>query len=168
MRVVLGRRGIGLLRCQFLSLDLSCLRSCRRCVKASGSEVAFYIDTSALVKLVVAEAESAALRSWLMEGDRALVACDLARTELMRAVRRAVPDRVLQARAVLDAVTLVGVSTAGCEEAGRIEPVEVRSLDAVHLAAALDLGDDLEGLVTYDDRLAEAAASNGVTVVMPQ
>lgn len=130
--------------------------------------MAFYIDTSALVKLVVGEAETVALRSWLQEEDRDLVACDLARTELMRSVRRVVPDRALQARSVLDAITLVDVTAAVFEVAGRLDPVGLRSLDAVHLAAALDLGDDLEGLVTYDDRLADAAIANGVPVVSPK
>jgi predicted nucleic acid-binding protein len=139
-----------------------------RCEATSAIEVAFYIDTSALVKLVVAESETTALRSWLQDADRDLVACDLVRTELMRAVRRAVPDRALQARAVLNSVTLVEVRTGVFEEAGRLDPSAMRSLDAVHLAAALDLGDDLEGLVTYDDRLAEAAEANGVAVVTPQ
>ena len=130
--------------------------------------MAFYVDTSALVKLVVAESETAALRAWLEESSRELVACDLARTELMRVVRRAVPDRVLQAREVLDAVTLVHVTPAVFENAGRLDPPELRSLDAIHLAAALDLGDDLEGLITYDDHLAGAAISNGVAVVAPR
>ena len=129
--------------------------------------MAFYVDTSALVKLVVAETETVALRSWLQETDRELVASDLARTELIRAVRRSVPDRLLQARAVLDSVTLVEVRTSTFEGAGRLDPVGLRSLDAIHLAAALDLGDDLEGLVTYDDRLAEAAIANGIPVVAP-
>lgn len=129
--------------------------------------MAFYLDTAALVKLVVAERETAALRGWLGEVDRDPVSCDLARTELMRAVRRAAPDRVVQARAVLDALTLLEVTTAVFEEAGRLDPAVVRSLDAIHLAAALSLGDDLEGLVTYDERLAEAARANGVAVVAP-
>ena len=130
--------------------------------------MAFYIDTSALVKLVVAEAETAALRAWLEAPGRELVVCDLARTELMRAVRRAVPGRALQAREVLDAVVLLHVTPAVFEHAGRLAPSGLRSLDAIHLAAALDLGDDLDGLVTYDDRLADAAVSNGVAVVAPQ
>ena len=129
--------------------------------------MAFYVDTLALVKLVVAESETVALRSWLGAGDRDVVACDLVRTELMRAVRRVVPDRALLARKVLDSVTLVEVTTAVFEEAGRLDPAALRSLDAIHLAAALDLGDDLEGVVTYDERLAEAAMSNGVAVVAP-
>ncbi|OZB81841.1 MAG: VapC toxin family PIN domain ribonuclease [Microbacterium sp. 14-71-5] len=129
--------------------------------------MAFYLDTAALVKLVVAEQETAALRAWLGETDRDPVSCDLARTELMRAVRRAAPDRVVQARAVLDALTRLEVTTAVFEEAGRLDPAVVRSLDAIHLAAALSLGDDLEGLVTYDERLADAARANGVAVVAP-
>ena len=74
------------------------------------------------------------------------------------------PDRASRARAVLDSVTLVQVTAAVFEAAGRLDPSGLRSPDAIHLAAAFDLGDDLDGLVTYDDRLA-AATSNGVTVV---
>ena len=55
---------------------------------------------------------------------------------------------------VLDSVALIAVSTAMCEEAGRLDPTLLRSLDVVHLAAALALGDDIEGLVTYDERRA--------------
>lgn len=130
--------------------------------------MSFYIDTSALVKLVVVEPETAALRAWLDEADRDLVACDLVRTELMRTVRRVEPERVLRAREVLDAVTMVEVTTVVFEEAGRIEPADLRSLDAIHVAAALELGDDLEGLVTYDDRLARAAQANAIVAVVPK
>lgn len=129
--------------------------------------MAIYLDTSSLVKLVVAEPETTALRSWLADANDDLVACDLVRTELLRAVRRVVPDRVRSAREVLDALALIEVSTAVFEQAGRLDPAAMRSLDAIHLAAALDLGDDLDALVTYDDRLAHAAAAHGVAVVAP-
>jgi len=86
----------------------------------------------------------------------------------MRTVRRVDPERVLRAREVLDAVTLVEVTTSQFEEAGRLEPADLRSLDAIHVAAALDLGDGLEGLVTYDDRLAGSAQANAITVVAPK
>lgn len=129
--------------------------------------MAHYLDTSALLKLVVTEPETSALRAWLNESDRSPVACDLARTELLCAVRRAAPDQALQARAVLDSITLTEVTTALFEAAGRLDPTTLRSLDAVHLAAALDLGDDLDGLVTYDERLAEAARFHGIVVTAP-
>lgn len=130
--------------------------------------MAYYLDTSALVKLVVAEPESLALRSWLIESERDPVSCDLARTELVRAVRRTAPGLVAQARAVLDAITLVRIPPSTCEQAGRLDPVLTRSLDAIHLAVALALGDDLDGFVTYDDRLANVAHENGVVVVAPR
>lgn len=129
--------------------------------------MAHYLDTSALTKLVVAEAESKALRAWLRT-DREPVACDLARTELIRAVRRSAPDRLLHARAVLDSLTLIDVTTSIFEQASRLDPTSLRSLDAIHLAAALGLGDDLDSMVTYDDRLAEAANLNGIPVTAPK
>ena len=129
--------------------------------------MAFYLDTSALVKLVVAERETAALKAWITGNDGEYVACDLARTELLRVIRRVVPDRLVDARTVLQGVTLLTVSTAIFEEAGRLDPADLRSLDALHLAAALDLGDDLGGLVTYDQRLASAATANGIQVISP-
>jgi uncharacterized protein len=130
--------------------------------------LAHYLDTSALVKLVVAEAETNALLRWLRDRDRDPITSDLARTELTRVVRRAAPVRLVRARALLDSITVVAVSTATFESAGRLEPTMLRSLDAVHLAVALDLGDDLEGVVTYDDRLAGAARGQGIPVDAPR
>ena len=129
--------------------------------------MAYYFDTSALVKLVVAEPGTGALRAWWREQGGTPVAGDLVRTELMRAVRRAVPEAAVQAHAVLDALVLLQVSSRVLDVAGRLEPATLRSLDAIHLATALELGDELEGVVTYDDRLAEAAVAYGVPVVMP-
>lgn len=86
----------------------------------------------------------------------------------MRAVRRSAPDRVVQARAVLDSITLVDVGTQTFEQAGRLDPALLRTLDAVHLAAAIELGDDLDGIVTYDERLAEAARFHGVPTSAPR
>jgi len=129
--------------------------------------MANYLDTSALVKLVVRETESAALQKWLNEQPAPNVTSDLARTELMRATRRSAPDLVMRARQVLDALTITQLGTSAFEAAGRLEPTTMRSLDALHLAAALELGDDLDTLVTYDTRLAAAAALNGITAVAP-
>ena len=125
------------------------------------------MDTSALVKLIVDEPETGALREWLAVEPREPVSCDLARTEFLRVVRRTAPDRAVAARRLLEAVTLTQVTTAVFEQAGRLDPASLRSLDAIHLAAALDLGDDLDGLVTYDSVLARAAASAGIEVAAP-
>ena len=129
--------------------------------------MANYLDTSALVKLVVAEPDSPALLQWLTETEREPVSSDLARTELMRAVRRVAPDRALQAREVLSRLTLTRVRTEVFERAGQMDPALLRSLDAIHLASALDLGDDLEAVVTYDERLADACGAHGVPTVGP-
>ncbi len=128
----------------------------------------YYLDTSAAVKLVVAEAGSAALRSWLAGLDAEVVSSDLLRTELLRATRRGAPAQMRQARAVLDSVTLMSVPAATFERAGEVGPDSLRSLDALHLAAALELGDELQGVVTYDERLAGAAAAHGIEVVAPR
>lgn len=129
--------------------------------------MAYYIDTSALAKLVIVEPETAALMAWFAGADREPVSSDLVRTELLRAVRRAIPDQVVRAREVLESVTLVEITTAMYEAAGLLDPTILRTLDAVHIAAALALGDDLDGMVTYDDRLAQAARANGIAVIAP-
>jgi predicted nucleic acid-binding protein len=126
-----------------------------------------YIDTSALVKLVVHEAETSALRQWLDDRTSDPVASDLARVELLRAVRRVLPQRIPRARRVLDSITLIRLTSGLFDDAGRVDPIGLRSLDALHLAAALDLGDELESFVTYDERLAAAAAHNGLSVSAP-
>ena len=127
----------------------------------------FYLDTSAAVKLVVAERGSTALRRWLAGRDGQVFSSDLLRTELLRATRRMAPDQMVQARGVLDSVALLTLSTAICERAAILEPDVLRSLDALHLAAALEVGDDLEALVTYDERLTDSARTLGISVVAP-
>ncbi|MEM9610146.1 MAG: type II toxin-antitoxin system VapC family toxin [Actinomycetota bacterium] len=129
--------------------------------------MAYYLDTSALVKLVVAEAETDALQGWLDADDRHPVASDLVRAELVRAVRRGAPDRLVRTRQVLDGLTLLGLPASVFESAGRLDPPELRTLDALHLSSALTLGDDLDGIVTYDDRLTAAAEANGVPALSP-
>jgi len=130
--------------------------------------VAYYLDTSAAVKLVIAEPETTALRRWLDEVDVPIVSSDLARTELLRATRRGAPTRMVQARDVLDSLVLLTLPAAIFERAAELEPDLLRSLDAIHLAAAMDLGDELDGLITYDERLTAAAAAHGLAVVAPR
>ena len=127
----------------------------------------FYLDTSAAVKLVVVEKGSAALRRWIVDRDERIVSSDLLRTELLRATRRAAPEQMVQARLVLESLILVTLSTVVCERAAVLEPDLLRSLDALHLAAALEIGDELEAVVTYDRRMAEGARMLGIGVVAP-
>ena len=125
------------------------------------------MDTSAAVKLVVSEPGTTALRRWLTARDGQIASSDLLRTELLRATRRAAPDQMVQARAVLDALILVTLPSAVFDRAAMIEPDLLRSLDSLHLAAALELGDELEGIVTYDHRLAAGARGLGIHIVAP-
>jgi predicted nucleic acid-binding protein len=127
----------------------------------------YYLDTSAAVKLVVAEKGSKALRRWLTSRDGQIASSDLLRTELLQATRRAAPEQMVQARAVLDALVLVTMSTDVFEQAARFEPAVLRSLDSLHLAAALEFGDELAGIVTYDKRLADGCKALGIRVVTP-
>jgi len=130
--------------------------------------VAYYVDTAALVKMIIYEHETRALSDWLVQQDEPLVSCDLVRAEIVRATRRRHSDRVVRARQVLEALVLTRLTPAILDHAGRLDPIGLTTLDAVHLAAALDLGDDLSGLVTYADSLASAAAENGVPVIAPR
>lgn len=127
---------------------------------------AYYVDSSALVKLIVLEAETPALRRWIDETGADLIASDLARTEVLRATRRVGGDVVL-ARDVLDSIELVALDRSMFDAAGRLDPDVLRTLDALHLVAALALGDDLAGMVTYDDRMAYAAISHGIAALAP-
>jgi predicted nucleic acid-binding protein len=130
------------------------------------AEVA-YLDTSAAVRLLMTERESAALRRWLRRRpERASAA--LLRVELIRVVRRAgVPRLIPQARKLLAGVHLIRLDDALLDRAAELDPTELRSLDSIHLAAAASLGDDLAAVVSYDDRLLAAAASLGLPIATP-
>jgi predicted nucleic acid-binding protein len=128
--------------------------------------VPWYLDTSAAVKLVMNEPGSAALASWLATGVT-VVSSDLLRTELLRAVRRVDPALMVRARAVLDSVALISVSSDLFDRAALLDPISLRSLDALHLVAALDLGDSLDGIVAYDQGLIDAATALGIAAISP-
>jgi predicted nucleic acid-binding protein len=129
--------------------------------------MATYVDASAAAKLVLEEPESSALERWLTRKGRVPVTSDLTRTELLRTTRRVAPDRMPEARAVLDVMTVLTVSTSIFERAVTLDPESLRSLDAIHLASALELGDQLDSFVTYDARLGLAARTYGIAVVSP-
>jgi hypothetical protein len=128
----------------------------------------YYVDTSAAAKLVLAERGSVAMLRWAEAHDAEYCSSDILRVELLRAVRRTAPEFQARARSVLDTMLLMALSTETYERAALLEPAQLRSLDAVHLAAAFEFGPDLDGIVTYDAQLAEAARDLGVSVVSPR
>jgi hypothetical protein len=130
------------------------------------SAEAWYLDSSALVKTVIEEPESPALMRWL-DAKSELVACGLVRVEVVRAVRVADPSAVPRARQAIETLTLIRLDDALYDAAAGLHLASLRSLDAVHLAAALSLGGDLAGVVTYDTRMAEAARGLDLHVEAP-
>ena len=126
-----------------------------------------YIDSSALLKLAVREAETSALEADLAERDGLLVS-RLGVIECRRAAARASKSRLLQTlEQVLDAVYLLEITVAILDRAAELRPTVMRTLDAIHLATALSVNDRDLDVITYDDRMADAARENGLRVVQP-
>jgi predicted nucleic acid-binding protein len=127
---------------------------------------ATYLDSSAIVKLVLAEAETPALQRYLRRR-QPLVSSALARTEVRRAAL-VNGERVLaRADEILEGLEFVRVNDRVLRAAGTLPPMSIRSLDAIHLATALQLGPDLGRVVAYDDRLLDAARTNGLRTAQP-
>ena len=128
-----------------------------------------YLDSSALVKLVAHEPETPALLS-LLEPRPDVVSSALARLELLRAVARVgrASDSLERARGVLSRVVLVAMDREILDAASRLEPADLHSLDAIHLATALTLHPEAEMFVSYDERLNAAAAAAGLRIVTPR
>jgi len=125
-----------------------------------------YVDSSAIVKLVVAEPESKALRRYLSRR-QPLVSSALARTEVARALLPSGPEAVARGHDALQRIQLLRVNDRVLSDAGRMEPAELRSLDAIHLASASQLGASVKQIVTYDERMAGAAKAIGWSVASP-
>jgi predicted nucleic acid-binding protein len=126
-----------------------------------------YVDSSAIVKLVVAEPESKALRRYLARR-QPLVSSALARTEVARALLPAGTAALARGHETLRRVQLLRVNDRVLNEAGGMEPAELRSLDAIHLASVSQLGAAVKQIVTYDERIAQAAGALGWSVVSPR
>lgn len=127
----------------------------------------YYLDSSALLKLFLEESSSTAMRLWFTRNVDQIIASELTRLEVIRTVRRFVPEMIPAALFTFTVIERLAISVDVFERAGLLEPATLRSLDALHLATALSLGPDLDGLVTYDDRLADAARVAGVQVLIP-
>ncbi len=129
---------------------------------------ALYLDSSAFVKLVVEETESAAVRSFLSTRGARRVSSALLRTESLLAARHLGPDALAVVREGLRRVDLIGIDDRILDAAGILEPQVLRTLDAIHLATALAVGDDLEAIVTYDERMLDAARFMGLATATPR
>lgn len=125
-----------------------------------------YLDSSALVKLVVPEAESAALRILLRSWPER-VSSVVAAVEVERAARRIGAGAVRRARSVLSRIGLVELDDEVVRAAATVEPLELRTLDAIHLGTAVTLHEEMGAFCAYDARLAGAAARMGLEVLAP-
>ena len=126
-----------------------------------------YLDASAIVKLVVAEPETAALERDLADRT-ALLSSRLSATEVLRAARRGAHRRVLQqAEDVLDSLVFLEITPAILRRAASFEQAELRTLDAIHLATALSLDVADLDFLAYDERLARVARAHGLGTAAP-
>lgn len=128
-----------------------------------------YLDSSAVLKLVVPEAESRALWAWLHAWPDQFTS-SLAAVEVLRALKRrkASPTMRTRAEAVLSAITTVNLDAAILRTASQLKDPLLRALDAIHLGAALSIGDYPEAFVTYDERLAATARRMKIMVASPR
>ncbi len=126
-----------------------------------------YLDTSAFIKLVRSEPESRALREELRDADAELISSILLSVEGRRAARRYGRLASARASAALTTITLLALDEPIAKIAGELEPPGLRSLDALHLATILSLGEDIERVYCYDSRLTAAARTLGIEVAQP-
>ena len=124
-----------------------------------------YLDSSAIVKLVVSEPETAELVQAL-HTDPEVVSSHIAWTEVVIATRRA-GRSAARAERILDGIALVPIDDAILREAATLGPKDLRTLDAIHLATALSLRPDVGPVITYDVRQAHAASARGLEVLTP-
>ncbi len=128
-----------------------------------------YLDTSAFLKSVLDEPQSPALRRYLDEVDPdALVSSKLLAVESRRGILRNRRARMPAVDAALAVVTLLDISDTVIESASRLPDPMLRSLDAIHLATAMLIREDVNVLLSYDDRLTAAAASHGLKTASPR
>ena len=128
----------------------------------------YYADTSAVIKLLVEESHSKAFAAFYdAHADAEWASSALLRIELTRAVTRAAPALLPDARDLLLAFSFVAIDDDIVEAAMNEPDRGLRSRDAIHLATARILGEDLDAIVSYDDRLLKAATDAGLTTVSP-
>jgi len=125
-----------------------------------------YLDSSALAKLVIQEPESHDLRV-VLKRSRLMLTSAISDTELRRAAQRISQSAIDATPRVMSIVAQREVTRDLLLSAARIQPAHLRTLDAIHLATAVDLASELDSFITYDNKLAEAAISAGLRVEQP-
>ena len=129
----------------------------------------YYADTSAVIKLLVEESHSKAFAAFYdAHADAEWVSSALLRIELTRAVTRAMPTLLPDARDLLFAFSFVAIDDDIAGGAMNEPDRGLRSLDAIHLATARILSEDLDAIVSYDDRLLKAATDAGLATTSPR
>lgn len=129
----------------------------------------YYVDTSAVLKLLVEETDSRAFAAFYdKQADASWVSSALLRVEVCRTVIRALPDALTDAWDLLSAFDYIAIDDGVVEAAAQEPDPLLRSLDAIHLASARLVSSELTGVITYDDRLTGAAEAAGFPVVRPQ
>jgi predicted nucleic acid-binding protein len=133
----------------------------------TASDGVVYADASALVKLLTEELETAALEQHLLSQQPSLISSAIFRVEVVRAARLAGADEDAETKTqkLMGEIRVLAVTDAILSRAMRVHPPLLRTLDAIHLASALEVG--AEEMIAYDGRLAEAARLNGLTVTSP-
>ncbi len=127
-----------------------------------------YLDSSALVKLALAEPESQALASWLAErAEYSMVSSALHRTEVLRAIWRAEPAALPRGQRIIRRIERVVLSYDVLDNAATVPPQKLGTAGAIHLASALAIKRDLVAFVAYDQALLDAASEAGLPVASP-
>jgi predicted nucleic acid-binding protein len=127
-----------------------------------------YLDSAAVVKLVHAEPETAALRGWLDErAQTQWISSVLTEIESFRALARYAPEAAFRLPAIMDQIDLIDVDQRIRMLARMVTPATVRSLDAIHLGTALRYRPSLTSFVTYDKRLLDAARAADLPIDSP-
>ncbi|MFM7764012.1 MAG: type II toxin-antitoxin system VapC family toxin [Acidimicrobiaceae bacterium] len=129
--------------------------------------MAFVVDSSAIVKLIVDESKSQSFGIWLKNCKDDLFVAEIAHTEVARAINRVDAGLYGRLKTVFERFGTIRVSSQVLTVASVLSPTNLRTLDAIHLASCLILGDDLTGFVTYDSSQADAARHNGIVVIAP-
>ena len=127
--------------------------------------MSWYADSSAILKLLIAERESVDLADFI---DFTIKSSALTRVEIIRVLHKIAPEKIAQAQVILAGIDLTALNPAILSAAENFAPaITLKSLDALHVASILFLGTSVEGLISYDKQMIKNAKELGIKVVSP-